>query len=150
MRLNCKFTSCERGCVLDTAYIIVFGKKVFGALMDLTEQAQLIGKIKETFEKHIGEKVHVEQDLGRSRISTNNGIVYQVHPRLFILEVQRKRVPKARMSFQFADILTGVVKVSQNGEPLFDNYQDLLAVKKEPYDESEFADNDIEDELIIK
>lgn len=118
--------------------------------MDLTEQAQLIEKIKETFEQHIGEKVHVEQDLGRSRISTNNGIVYQVHPRLFILEVQRKRVPKARMSFQFADILTGVVKVSQNGEPMFDNYQDLLAVKKEPYDESEFADNDIEDELIIK
>ncbi|MDO4842341.1 MAG: Veg family protein [Phoenicibacter congonensis] len=117
--------------------------------MDLNEQAQLIEKIRGTFEAHLGEKVHVEQDLGRSRISTHNGTIYQVHPRLFILEVQRKRVPKARMSFQFADILTGIVKVSQNGESLFENYQDLLAVKKEVYDESEYANNDIDDEQIV-
>lgn len=117
--------------------------------MDLEEQAKLIDHIRETFEAHLGEKVHVEQDLGRSRISANTGTVYQVHPRLFILEVVRKRVPKARLSFQFADILTGVVKVSQNGESLFEDYQEILAVKKEPYDESEFLDNEEEDERVI-
>lgn len=117
--------------------------------MDLEEQANLIEHIKQTFEAHLGEKVHVEQDLGRSRINANTGTIYQVHPRLFILEVVRKRVPKARYSYQFADILTGVVKVSQNGEQLFDDYQEILAVKKEPYDESEFLDNDIEDEQIL-
>ncbi len=117
--------------------------------MELSEQAQLIDKIRETFESQLGEKIHVEQDLGRSRISANTGIVYQVHPRLFILEVQRKRTTKARISYQFADILTGIVKVSKDGESLFENYQELLAVKKEPYDESEFLKNDEDEELIL-
>ena len=127
---------------LDKGYIIVFA-------MDITEQAQLIETIKAKFDENLGEKVHVEQDLGRSRISANTGIIYQVHPRLFILEVTRKRAPKARLSYQFADILTGIVKVSKGGEPMFEDFRELLAVKKEPYDESEFADSDEEDELII-
>ena len=117
--------------------------------MDISEQTQLIEKIKATLEENMGEKVHVEQDLGRSRVSANTGVVYQVHPRLFILEVTRKRAPKARLSYQFADILTGIVKVSKNGEPMFEDYRELLAVKKEAYDESAFANNDVEDELII-
>ena len=117
--------------------------------MDIAEQTKLIENIRDTFLENLGNKVHVEQDLGRSRISANTGIVYQVHPKLFILEVQRKRTTKARLSYQFADILTGVVKVTLNGEPLFEDYQELLAVKKEPYDETEFIGNDIEDELIL-
>ena len=117
--------------------------------MDISEQAQLIDKIKAKFDENLGEKVHVEQDLGRSRVSANTGIIYQVHPRLFILEVTRKRAPKARLSYQFADILTGVVKVSKNGEQLFEDFRELLAVKKEPYDESEFSESGEEDELII-
>lgn len=99
--------------------------------MDLEEQAHLVDKIRETFEAHKGEKVKVEQNLGRGRISSNNGIILQVHPRLFILEVVRKRAPKARLSFQYADILTGAVTVSLNGESLFEDYPEILAVKKE-------------------
>ena len=68
--------------------------------MDLQEQAQLIEYIRSTFEEHKGKKIHVEQDLGRSRISAHTGIILQVHPRLFILEVTRKRAPKARLSYQ--------------------------------------------------
>lgn len=117
--------------------------------MEIYEQTQLIETIKTKFEENLGEKVHVEQDLGRSRIGSNTGIIYQVHPRLFILEVTRKRAPKARLSYQFADILTGIVKVSKDGEPMFEDYREILAVKKETYDESQFADNEEEDELII-
>ena len=117
--------------------------------VDIAEQAKLIETIKTKFDENLGEKVYVEQDLGRSRISANTGIIYQVHPRLFILEVKRKRAPKARLSYQFADILTGIVTVTKDGEPMFENYQEVLAVKKEPYDEAEFANNDSEDELII-
>ena len=117
--------------------------------VELSEQANLIDHIEETLEALEGQTVHVEQDLGRSRISSNTGLVYQVHPRLFILEVQRKRAPKARISYQYADILTGIVKVFKDGESLFEDYKELLAVKKEPYDESEFLGNDFEEEKIL-
>ena len=53
------------------------------------------------------------------------------------------------MSYQFSDILTGVVTVTKNGESMFQDYVEMLAVKKEPYDENEFAGNDFSDERII-
>ena len=117
--------------------------------MNLEEQTKLIEQIKEKFDTLIGKEIHVEQDLGRSRISANTGIVYQVHPRLFILEVERKRMPKARMSFQYADILTGVVQVMIDGESIFEDYQELLAVKKEPFNETDFSSTREVDERII-
>ena len=46
----------------------------------------------------------------------------QVHPQLFIMEVQRKRGASARQSYQYVDILTGMVELSQNGEPLFGKF----------------------------
>ncbi len=117
--------------------------------MDLKTQVNLINDIREVFEANKGEKIYVEQDLGRSRINANTGVVYSVHPKLFILEVTRKRGPKSRMSYQFSDILTGVVTVTKNGESMFQDYVEMLAVKKEPYDENEFAGNDFSDERII-
>ena len=117
--------------------------------MDIEEQSKIIETIKSKFEENLGEKVHVEQDLGRSRISANTGIVYQVHPRLFILEVTRKRAPKARLSYQFADILTGIVTVTKDGEQLFENYRELLNVKKESEEDKDLSEDEAEDELII-
>lgn len=118
--------------------------------MDLTEQAQLISKIEETLSQHIGEKVRVEQNLGRGRISKNTGIILQVHPRLFILEVVRKRGPKAHLSFQFADILTGVVAVFANNEPLFEDYVEILSIKKDAEYYEALDDEDTSEEKILR
>lgn len=114
--------------------------------MELSEQAQLIDHIKETLDSHLGETIYVEQNLGRSRINANIGTIMQVHPRLFILEVERKRAPKAKISYQFADILTGIVKIKLNGEELFEDYQELLAIKKEIYDPTLYEDEEKEEE----
>mgnify|MGYP000538491416 CR=1 FL=1 len=43
----------------------------------------------------------------------------QVHPQLFILEVDRKRGRTSRQPTTYVDVLTGMVELSQNGEPLF-------------------------------
>lgn len=118
--------------------------------MDLTEQAHLINKIQETLSQYQGKKVKVEQNLGRGRISDNTGIILQVHPRLFILEVVRKRGPKSRLSFQYADILTGVVTVYADGEPMFENYAEILSVKKDA-DYYEITDDiDANEEKILR
>jgi uncharacterized protein Veg len=117
--------------------------------MELEEQTKLIDEIRAKFEDNLGETIHVEQDLGRSRVSANTGIIHSVHPKLFVLEVTRKRGPEARLSYQFSDVLTGVVVASKDGENMFIDYQELLAVKKEPYDESLYVGNDFDDERIL-
>ena len=60
--------------------------------------------------------------MGRSKIVESEGVLAQVHPQLFIMEVDRKRGRTARQSYQYVDVLTGMVELSQNGEPLFEPF----------------------------
>ena len=60
--------------------------------------------------------------MGRAKIVESEGVLMQVHPQLFILEVDRKRGRTSRQSYQYVDVLTGMVELSQNGEPLFEPF----------------------------
>jgi uncharacterized protein Veg len=64
--------------------------------------------------------------MGRSKIVESEGVLVQVHPQLFIMEVDRKRGRKTRQSYQYVDVLTGTVELSQNGESLFQPLIDEL------------------------
>ena len=67
-------------------------------------------------------RIKVRANMGRSKIIESEGTLTQVHPRLFIMEIDRKRGRTARQSYQYVDILTGTVELSQNGEPLFEPF----------------------------
>ena len=88
--------------------------------MDLAKQAKIVDSIHDTLNDFVGQKIKVRANMGRSKIVENVG----VHPRLFIMEVERKRGRTARHSYQFADVLTGMVELSQDGEPLFGEFID--------------------------
>lgn len=88
--------------------------------MDLAKQAKLVDSIHDTLNDFVGQRLRVRANMGRSKIVENEGILMQVHPQLFIMEVDRKRGRTARQSYQYVDVLTGMVELSQNGEPLFD------------------------------
>lgn len=90
--------------------------------MDLQKQARIIESIHDTLNSMVGQRLHVRENLGRSKIVEGEGLITQVHPRLFIMELERKRGRTARKSFQFADVLTGIVKLSQNGKPVFGSF----------------------------
>lgn len=90
--------------------------------MDLVKQAGLVDSICDTLNDFVGQHIKVRANMGRSKIVENEGILTQVHPRLFVLEVERKRGAKARHSFQHADVLTGIVELSHNGEPIFGEF----------------------------
>ena len=90
--------------------------------MDLAKQAQIITNIHDTLSDFVGQKLRVRANMGRSKIVDSEGVLMQVHPQLFIMEVQRKRGASARQSYQYVDILTGMVELSQNGEPLFGKF----------------------------
>lgn len=87
--------------------------------MDLAKQAQIITTIHDTLTEFVGQKLRVRANMGRSKIVESEGVLMQVHPQLFIMEVQRKRGASARQSYQYVDVLTGMVELSQNGEKIF-------------------------------
>lgn len=110
--------------------------------MDLQKQALIIDSIHDTLNTLVGQRLSVRENMGRSKIVEGEGILTQVHPRLFIMEIDRKRGRTARKSFQFADVLTGMVKLSQNGQPIFGTF----VVDDDDYDESSDFEEDLEKE----
>lgn len=90
--------------------------------MDLAKQAMIIDTIRETLSGYVGQRLSVRANMGRSKIAKSEGVLIQVHPQLFIMDVVRKRGRTARQSYQYVDILTGTVELSQNGEPIFGNF----------------------------
>ncbi|MGI6046220.1 MAG: Veg family protein [Eggerthellaceae bacterium] len=87
--------------------------------MDLESQAKIVDSIHDTLREFVGQRLKVRANMGRSKIIESEGVLTQVHPQLFIMEVDRKRGRTARQSYQYVDVLTGMVELSQNGVPIF-------------------------------
>ncbi len=68
--------------------------------------------IHEKLESMTGERVRVRANMGRSRVVEREGTLLQAHGSLFILEVDERRGRKARQSYQYVDVLTGAVELS--------------------------------------
>lgn len=90
--------------------------------MDLEQQVNIIDNIHDRLEGMIGERIKVRANMGRSKIVENEGTLMQVHPRLFVVEVERKRGRTSRQSHQFADVLTGNVELFKDGELVFEPF----------------------------
>lgn len=90
--------------------------------MDLVQQTQIVNSIHDTLNDFVGQRLRVKANMGRSKIVESEGTLTQVHPQLFIMEIDRKRGHTARQSYQYVDVLTGTVELSQNGEPLFEPF----------------------------
>lgn len=99
--------------------------------MDLAKQAQIVDSIHDTLSDFVGQKLRVRANMGRSKIVESEGVLMQVHPKLFIMEVKRKRGVAARQSYQHVDILTGMVELSQNGEALFGPFIEEIEAEDE-------------------
>lgn len=80
-----------------------------------------VAKIHEQLVTMTGSKMRVKANLGRSRILERTGVLISAHPSVFMLEVEERRGRIARQSYQYADILTGMVQLFEADatEPLF-------------------------------
>ncbi len=92
--------------------------------MDLEKQAKIIDGIHDTLQGYVGQRLRVRANMGRSKIVESDGVLTQDNPQLFIMEVDRKRGRTARQSYQYVDVLTGMVQLSQDGESLFGSFLD--------------------------
>lgn len=90
--------------------------------MESEEPANKVDEIHEKLESMTGSRVRVKANMGRSRVVEREGVVVQTHGSLFVVEVDERRGRKARQSYQYVDVLTGSVVLSdpENGTPLFD------------------------------
>jgi uncharacterized protein Veg len=80
--------------------------------MDLEQQGQLVGIIREKLTELSGERLKIRANMGRSRIMECEGVITQAHPQLFIMELELRRGNVRRQSYQYVDILTGTVELS--------------------------------------
>lgn len=69
----------------------------------------------------VGDRVRVKANMGRTRVIERMGVIKNVHPAVFIVEVDERRGRKSRQSYQYVDILTGTVELfdPESGEHLF-------------------------------
>lgn len=87
----------------------------------LTKQAATVNTIHETLVGYTGKRIRVRANMGRSKIIEREGVLTQAHKSLFIVETEEKRGRKARQSYQYVDVLTGTVELTnpETDEPLF-------------------------------
>lgn len=100
--------------------------------MEIERQAQIVNNIHDTLDSFVGQRLSVRANMGRSKIVEAEGTLVQVHPQLFIMEVDRKRGRTARQSYQYVDVLTGTVELSKDGESLFSPLIEELTAENEP------------------
>ena len=112
--------------------------------MDLAKQAKIVDSIHDTLNDFVGQRLKVRANMGRSKIVENEGVLTQVHPQLFIMEMDRKRGRTARQSYQYVDVLTGMVELSQNGEPLFEPF-----IEETPEFEFEMSEAPAEEKVLM-
>lgn len=81
-----------------------------------------VDKIRDGLKDICGQRIHVKANLGRSRIVERFGILKFVHPSIFIVETEERRGRTATQSYQYVDVLTGMVELfnPEKDAPLFD------------------------------
>ncbi|WP_417057313.1 Veg family protein [Enorma massiliensis] len=80
-----------------------------------------VDEIKDKLAQMVGERVKVKANMGRTRVIERMGTVKTVHPAVFIVEVNERRGRTSRQSYQYVDVLTGTVELSdpESGEHIF-------------------------------
>ena len=80
-----------------------------------------VAEIQEKLSGMVGDRVKVKANMGRTRVIERLGIIKNVHPAVFIIEVDERRGRKSRQSNQYVDVLTGTVELfdPETGEHIF-------------------------------
>lgn len=78
-------------------------------------------EIREKLTEMVGDRVKVKANMGRTRVIERMGVIKNVHPAVFIVEVDERRGRKSRQSYQYVDVLTGTVELfdPETGEHIF-------------------------------
>ena len=118
--------------------------------MELEKQARIVDDIRAELQERIDTRLKVRANMGRSKVIECEGVLMQAHPSLFILEIDRKRGRKARQSYQYVDVLTGMVELYdvETGQPVFGSFVDNGEEPAAPHASNAEEDDD-DDEVLL-
>ncbi len=118
--------------------------------MELEKQARIVDDIRAELQERIDTRLKVRANMGRSKVIECEGVLMQAHPSLFILEIDRKRGRKARQSYQYVDVLTGMVELYdvETGRPVFGSFVDNGEEPAAPHASNDEEDDD-DDEVLL-
>lgn len=87
-----------------------------------------VAEIQEKLTEMVGDRVKVKANMGRTRVIERMGVIKNVHPAVFIVEVDERRGRKSRQSYQYVDVLTGTVELfdPETGEHIFTPFDTQL------------------------
>ncbi len=70
-------------------------------------------KVKNSVGKQLGQKVIIKLNKGRHRIDVQEGVLKEVYPSIFIVEVSSndEGIPNKTLSFSYTDVITKDVRM---------------------------------------
>ena len=78
---------------------------------DLFERSDVL-HVRSDIQKIIGSKVKLETNKGRHKSVVNRGIVSNVYPSIFTIQLSDGPDPSRKMSFSYTDVLTNTVEIT--------------------------------------
>ena len=71
-----------------------------------------VSHVRMDIQKIIGSKVKLETNKGRHKSVVNRGIVTNVYPSIFTIQLNEGPDPSRRLSFSYTDVLTNTVEIT--------------------------------------
>ena len=68
--------------------------------------------VRKDIQKIIGSKVQLETNKGRHKSIVSHGIVTNVYPSIFTIQLSEGPDPSRKMSFSYTDVLTNTVEIT--------------------------------------
>jgi uncharacterized protein Veg len=68
--------------------------------------------VKNDIERCLGSKVKLESNKGRHKSIINVGIICDVYPSIFTVQLFEGKLPSRKLSFSYTDVLTNTVEIT--------------------------------------
>ena len=68
--------------------------------------------VRNDIQKIIGSKVRLETNKGRHKSVVNRGVVSNVYPSIFTIQLSEGTGPSRKLSFSYTDVLTNAVEIT--------------------------------------
>lgn len=71
-----------------------------------------IFQVRKDIERSIGSRVRLESNKGRHKSTIEVGVISNVYPSIFTIQLFEGREPSRKLSFSYTDVLTNSVEIT--------------------------------------
>ena len=71
-----------------------------------------LAEIRSNLKGYLGNRILLKANRGRQRTVTREGILEKIYPSIFIVKLDERKYPIKRVSYTYADVLTGTVELT--------------------------------------